>query len=134
MQYSYDFIIDKTKTNSSKMIELENLKVFPTNYVLAIHENLKNKSLSDLLLALDIRNQEEKSLIVNYFKKKNIFSNIKYEINDFDQLLYLIEDKMAIGILPKFTIPSNEHLIIKNLELPFNIFINYVKDKLNSTS
>lgn len=134
MQYSYDFTIDKTKTNSSKMIELENLKVFPTNYVLAIHKNLKNKSLSDLLLALDIRNQEEKNLIVNYFKKKNIFSNIKYEINDFDQLLYLIEDKMAIGILPKFTIPSNEHLIIKNLELPFNIFINYVKDKLNSTS
>ncbi len=41
MQYSYDFTIDKTKTNSSKMIELENLKVFPTNYVLAIHKNLK---------------------------------------------------------------------------------------------
>jgi len=135
-QYSIDFVLDKNMpTNESKMNPIDTKMLYKSNYCLAYNDKyFKDVSkINELPLILPINGNPDRIIIEDYFAKNNIIPNIRYELNDIDNIISYIKDGYGVAIVLK-DVAENNNFNYVNLDLEANVCISYIKEKLTPST
>lgn len=131
-QYAVDIIIQKDVLESKlKEQVITTHKIQTSNYCYVYNKDyIKNiKNIEKIPFILPVAKTKERIIIDDYFKNNNLTPNIKYEIDDINQIISYVKDGLGVGVVLKDIIKDEDNLTTKDIDISSDICVSYIKGK-----
>lgn len=135
-QYTVDFIVcefyqDTLLNYESAVIQ----KIATSSYCFVYNpQKYQFSDLSEASIILPVNNTKEREVINTYFQEKGLSFKRTYEVETFDRMLSYILDGFGVGIVLKDSIQEFDYLQTIDMDLPVDICLCYLKDKVTPSS